>query len=194
MILFYAWDSSAATAWRWVSIFVYCSMLMVSADVLTRSSRPESLWWILTAPVDRLRFSWSTVALARVFHLAPLFAALAVLELRAGGSWSRRSALLLELLMLGDLLVVLGKVIFPDFPFSRARVEGKGDSRAERTFLASLLSGGVTALLYLFAWMGTAGLLAGAALFALLHVPLGIWARRRTAAAAADLELVGSGG
>jgi hypothetical protein len=194
MILFYASDPSAIAAWRWVSIFVYCSMLMLSADVLTRSSRPESLWWILTAPIDRLRFSWSTVALARAFHLAPLFAALAVLELRAGGSWSRRSALLLELLMLGDLLVVLGKVIFPDFPFSRARLEGKGGSRAELTFLATLLSGGATALLYLFAWMGTSGILGGAALFALLHLPATLWARRRSAAAAADLELEGSGG
>ncbi len=193
MILFYAWDSSALAAWRWVSIFVYGSMLMLSADVLTRSSRPESLWWILTAPIDRLRFSWSTVALARAFHLAPLFAALAVLELRAGGSWSRRSALLLELLMLGDLLLVLGKAFFPDFPFSRQRVEGKGSSRAELTFLASLLSGGATALLSLFAWMGTAGLLGGAALFALLHLPATLWARRRSAAAAADLELEGSG-
>jgi hypothetical protein len=194
LILFYAWDSSATPAWSWVSTFVYCSMLGISADVLTRSSRPESLWWILTAPIDRARFSYATVSLSRAFHLAPLFAAFVVLEVRAGGAWSHRSALLLELLMLGDLLVVLGKTIFPGFPFSRPRVEGKGGSRAERTFLGSLLSGCATGLLYLFARQGTAGILAGAALFALLHIPLSIWARRRTAAAAADLELEGSGG
>ena len=195
MILFYAWDSSATPAWSWVSTFVYCSMLGISADVLTRSSRPESL---LVDPDGRrsyrARFSYATVSLCRAFHLAPLFAAIVVLEVRAGGAWSHRSALLLELLMLGDLLVVLGKTIFPGFPFSRPRVEGKGGSRAERTFLGSLLSGCATGLLYLFARQGTAGILAGAALFALLHVPLSIWARRRTAAAAADLELEGSGG
>lgn len=175
-------------------VFFYCWMLVLSSDVLTRGSNPDSLWWILTAPIDRARFSLATVAMVRAFHLAPLFAALTIVEVRAGGSWPYRLAQLLEILALGDLLVVLGKAMFPDFPFSRLRMEGGGgSSRAALTLVGSLVGAVAAALTFGFGWFGAAGALAGAALFALLHIPVALWARRRAAAAAEELELAVAG-
>jgi hypothetical protein len=190
-ILFYFRGNFGAPASHGLSTFIYCWMLVLSVDVLTRSSRPESLWWILTAPIDRGRFSFASVWLVRAFQLAPLYAAVAIVEIRAGGSWPYRLALLLELLALGDLLVVLGKGLFPDFPFSRARLVGRGGSnRLVLTLLGSFVSGIATALVFGFGVFAAPGALAGAALFALLHIPATLWARRRAAAAAEGLELV----
>jgi hypothetical protein len=195
-ILFYFRGSGAARLGHGASSFIYCWMLVLSADVLTRSTRPESLWWILTAPIDRARFSLATLSLVRAFHLLPLFAASAAVELQAGGSWPSRLAVLAELLVLGDLLVVLGKGMFPDFPFSRLRSEGGGGtgSRVALTFIGGLVSGAASLLLLGFGRFGTPGALAGAAAFALLHIPASLWARRRTAVAAAELELVATSG
>lgn len=194
-ILFYFRGSSGPFSSRGTSTFFYCWMLVLSADVLTRSSRPESLWWILTAPIDRGRFSLASVWLVRVFQLAPLFAACAIVDLRAGGSWPYRLALLAELAALGDLLVVLGKALFPDFPFSRQRTEGAaGGSRIVLTLIGSMVSGLATLAVFVFGWYGAAGALAGTAVFALLHVPASLWARRRAAAAAQDLEMVATVG
>lgn len=194
-ILFYFRDSSLSRVLPGMSIFFYCWMLVLSSDVLTRGSNPESLWWILTAPIDRVRFSLATVSMVRAFHLLPLFAATTIVEVRAGGSWPYRLALLLELLALGDLLVVLGKAMFPDFPFSRMRLEGRGgSSRAALTLVGSLVSGIATALTFGFGRFGGSGALAGAAAFALLHIPIVLWARRRVADAAEQLEVVAPSG
>ncbi len=189
-ILFYLRGAFAGRSSSGLSAFFYCWMLVLSSDVLTRGSRPEGLWWVLTAPIDRTRFSLATVSLGRAFHLAPLFAAIAIVEIRAGGSWAYRLALLAELLVLGDLLIVLGKGIFPDFPFSRPRAEGgAAGSRTALTLVGSLVSGVATALVLLCEWLGIPGLLAGAAGLALLHVPASLWARRRAAGAAEGTEL-----
>ncbi len=175
--------------------FFYGWMLVLSSDVLTRGSNPDSLWWILTAPIDRARFSLATVSMGRAFHLAPLFAALTIVEVRAGGSWPYRLALLLELLALGDLLVVLGKAMFPDFPFSRPRMEGgAGGSRAALTLVGGLVGGLATARIFAFSRFGYAGSLPGADHIALLHIPAVLWARRRAAAAAEGLELASAPG
>ena len=194
-ILFYFRDSSLPHLMSGgLPIFFYCWMLVLSSDVLTRGSNPDSLWWILTAPIDRARFSLATVAMVRAFHLAPLFAAIAIVEIRTSASWPYRLALLLELLMLGDLLVVLGKAFFPDFPFSRPRMEGGGGgSRVALTLVGSLVGGTATALTFGFGWLGAPGAAAGAAIFALLHIPVALWARRRAAAAAEGLELAATG-
>jgi hypothetical protein len=190
LILFYLHGALGGRGSSGMSAFFYCWMLVLSSDALTRGSRPEGLWWILTAPIDRSRFSLATVSLGRAFHLAPLFAAIAIVEIRAGGSWPYRLALLAELLALGDLLIVLGKGIFPDFPFSRPRGEGGGaGSRTALTLVGGLVSGAAAGLLFLSEWLEITGVAAGAALFALLHVPASLWARRRAAAAAAELEL-----
>jgi hypothetical protein len=192
-ILFY-FRGSSLSGIPGLPIFFYCWMLALSSDVLTRGSKPESLWWILTAPIDRVRFSFATIVMIRAFHLAPLFAAIAVSELREEGSWPYRLAVLLELLALGDLLVVAGKALFPAFPFSRQRTEGGGSSaRIGLTLIGSLTSGVLTALTLGFGWFGAPGALAGAALFALLHVPVSLWARRRVAEAAERLELASAG-
>jgi hypothetical protein len=194
-ILFYFRDSSPSRLAAGMPVFFYCWMLVLSSDVLTRGSNPDSLWWILTAPIDRTRFSLATVTMVRVFHLAPLFAALTIVEVRSGGSWPDRLARLLEILALGDLLVVLGKAMFPDFPFSRPRMEGGGgSSRAGLTLVGSLVGGAATALTFGFGRFGTAGALAGAAFFALLHVPVVLWTRRRAASAAEELELASAPG
>jgi hypothetical protein len=190
LILFYLHGAFGGRSSSGMSAFFYCWMLVLSSDVLTRGSRPEGLWWILTAPIDRSRFSLATVSLGRAFHLAPLFAAIAIVEIRAGGSWAHRLARLAELLALGDLLIVLGKGIFPDFPFSRPRAEGgAAGSRAALTLVAGLVSGVATGLVVLCDWLGAPGLLIGAAVFALLHVPASLWARRRAAQAAEEIEL-----
>jgi hypothetical protein len=195
LILFYFRGSALPHMKSVTPVFFYCWMLVLSADALTRGSNPDSLWWILTAPIDRARFSLATVTMVRVFHLAPLFAALTLVEILAGGPWAYRLALLLELLTLGDLLVVLGKAMFPDFPFSRPRMEGGGGgSRAALTLVGSLVGGAATALTFGFGEFGAPGALAGAALFALLHIPVALWARRRAAAAAEQLEGVAAAG
>ena len=95
-ILFYFRSFSLPRLASGMPVFFYCWMLVLSSDVLTRGSNPDSLWWILTAPIDRARFSLATVTMVRAFHLAPLFAALAIVEVRAEGSWPYRLALLLE--------------------------------------------------------------------------------------------------
>jgi hypothetical protein len=173
--------------------YFYSWMLLLSADVLTRSSRPETLWFILTAPIDRTRFSLATLSLVRTFQLAPLFAVAAFSLLRGGGSWPHQAALLLELLALGDLLVISGKAVFPDFPFSRlSRTQGgAGGERFALMLIGSLLAGIATAAIFAFDLLGTRGALAGAALFVLLRFPALHWARRRAAVAAARMELVG---
>jgi hypothetical protein len=174
--------------------YFYSWMLVLSADVLTRSSRPETLWFILTSPIDRTRFSLATLPLVRAFQLAPLFAVAAFSVLRGNGTWPYRAALLLELLALGDLLVIAGKAVFPDFPFSRLSKTqgGAGGERFALMLIGSVLAGLATAAVFALDRLGWEGALAGAALFALLRFPALHWARRRTAAAAARMELVGS--
>ncbi|HSN86766.1 MAG TPA: hypothetical protein VL025_08410 [Thermoanaerobaculia bacterium] len=174
--------------------YFYSWMLVLSADVLTRSSRPETLWFILASPIDRTRFSLATLSLVRAFQLAPLFAVAAFSVLRGNGTWPYRAALLLELLALGDLLVITGKAVFPDFPFSRLSKTqgGAGGERFALMLIGSVLAGLATAAVFALDLLGWEGALAGAALFALLRFPALHWARRRTATAASRMELVGS--
>ncbi len=191
-LLFYL-DHRGAYSSPPMSVFFFAWLLILSASVLIRSSRPENLCWILTAPIDRARFSLATVSLVRAFHLTPLFAALIIRQLRVDGPWPERLAFLAEMLMLGDLLILMGKGTFPDFPFSQLRQEGgAGASRTVLSLVAGLIAGGATLAVFLFNLLGLRGILAGAAVFALLHIPAGLWARRRTAAAAEGLELVAS--
>lgn len=173
--------------------YFYSWMLILSADVLTRSSRPETLWFILTAPIDRTRFSLATLSLVRAFQLAPLFAVAAFSLLREDGSRLQQAAMLLELLALGDLLVISGKALFPDFPFSRlSRTQGgAGGERFALMLIGSVLAGLATAAIFALDLLGPEGALAGAALFVLLRFPALHWARRRATAAAARMELVG---
>jgi len=191
VLVFYARGSGTVRSVPLMAVYCYCWLLMAGTDVLTRSSRPESLWWILVSPVDRARFSLGTIPLVRAFQLAPLFAAMAVAQVRAGGTWPLRLALLAELLVLGDLLIVAGKGIFPDFPFSQSRAEG-GGSRTVLALLGALFGAVATAAVVVSGLFGVAGALAGAACFALLHVPAGIWARRRATTAAERLEMTAS--
>jgi hypothetical protein len=195
LMLFYFPSQSGALPGLPMTTFLYTWVLIVSADVLTRASRPEALWFLLTAPLDRTRFSMGTVGLVRAFQLAPLFLAAAWLELRRTGAWPHHLAVLLELLALGDLLILLAKVIFPDFPFSRPSRSGSMEGRrVVLMLLGGLASGLATALVFGLDLLGTPGALAGAALFFLLRFPAVYLARRRAADAAARLELAGGTG
>ena len=195
MLLFYFQDFGYSRSGPLLSFFFYAWMLVLAADVLTRSSRPQSLWWILTAPIDRARVSLATLTLVRIFQLAPLFAAAVGAEARSGAPWPQQLAVAAELLALGDLLVLVGKGMFPDFPFSRPRAEG-GVS-AERTVLnlvGSLVSGVATVAIFVFGLFGVPGILTGAAVFAVLRFPVAVWVRRRATVAAEQLELLAMGG
>lgn len=193
LMLFYLRNAGVVRSIPLMVVYFYSWMLMMGSHALIRSSRPESLWWILVSPVDRARFSLGTLALVRLFHLAPLSVAMAVALLRAGGTWPLRLAALAELLALGDLLVVLSKGMIPDFPFSQSRTdEGGSGSRTALAMMGIVFGGVTTAVVFLFGLFGTPGALAGAAFFALLHIPARIWTRRRTTAAAESLEMTAS--
>ncbi len=189
-LLFYFPDTPGSSKGPLMSVFFYGWFLVLSADVLTRSSRPESLWWILTSPIDRTRFSLSSLSMVRAFQLLPLFAAAVLAQIRSGTALPALLATAAELLALGDLLVFMGKGLFPDFPFSRLRAEGgAAGARAALTLVGSTVSGLFTGLVYVFGLWGVRGALTGAAVFFLLRFPVAFWARRRTAIAADRLEL-----
>jgi hypothetical protein len=195
MMIFYLRNFGIVRSTPLMVVYFYCWMLMIGSHALTRSSRPESLWWILVSPVDRARFSLGTLTLVRLFHLAPLSAAMAVALIRAGGTGPLLLALLAELVALGDLLVVMGKGMFPDFPFSQSRTdEGGSGARTALALMGSVFGGVTTAAIFAFGFFGVPGALSGAAFFTLLHIPAGLWARRRTIAAAESLEMAASVG
>ena len=172
-------------------VFLYIWLLLLSSDTLTRSSRPDTIWFLLVSPIDRAAFSLGTVTLLRVLLLAPGLAALAWLELRSADSWQQALPVLLEMLAAGDLMVLLGKGLFPEFPFSRAaKNEGEAGGQRMVTALIGGLIGGVAAgLIAAFGHFGTTGVLVGAAFFGLLRFPAAAWARRRAARAVKSLEL-----
>ncbi|MFL6193206.1 MAG: hypothetical protein ACJ75H_03475 [Thermoanaerobaculia bacterium] len=189
-LLFYLRGRADGPPPRGFTVFIYSWFLVLAGDVLTRSTRPASLWWILTSPIDRTRFSMATVSLVRAFQLAPLFAASAIAEVRQGGFGPDRLALIAEMLALGDFLVLAGKALFPDFPFSQPRSEGAGGGhRMALMLVGGLVSGGAALAVWASGLFGVRGLLAGAAAFFLLRFPLERWARRRAAVAAASLEM-----
>ena len=189
-LLFYFPDTPGSSKGPLMSVFFYGWFLVLSADVLTRSSRPESLWWILASPIDRTRFSLSSLSMVRAFQLLPLFAAAVLAQFRSRVPIPILLATAAELLALGDLLVFTGKGLFPDFPFSRPRAEGgAAGSRAALTLVGGTVSGLFTGMVYVFGLWGIRGALTGAAVFFLLRFPAASWARRRTAVAADGLEL-----
>lgn len=174
--------------------FFFCWLLFLGADTLTRSQRPGSLWWLLSSPIDRTRFSLATISLLRLFLLVPLAAAVALLTLRQGlqpdASLAQSLWYLAALVAWGDLLLLLGKVAYPEFPFSRGREGGMAADRFAIVFVGALVSGAVTGALALCQPFGTPGFALAALAGVLLHLPASHWARRRTARAAARLDLV----
>jgi hypothetical protein len=179
----------------WSVTFFYGVMLFVSADTLTRSRRPESLWWLLSSPIDRTRFSLATVPLLRLLMLVPISIALALIALRqpapAGGSWPLRILSFLALVAYGDLVLVLGKGTFPEFPFSRAAKSAGGSSgeRFARTLIGMPVSGVGAAAVLACQRFGAPGIAFGGLAAVVLHLPAFLWARRRTRRAAAELDL-----
>jgi hypothetical protein len=92
----------------------------------------------------------------------------------------------------GDLMLLLGKIVFPQFPFSlpSRREGGAAGARIMAALGGGLVSGAGLGLVLLSRHYGMRGVLAGILLFLLLHPPVALWARRRTAGAVAGLEMV----
>jgi len=118
----------------------------------------------------------------------------ALLTLRQGlqpdQSWPQSLWYLAALVAWGDLLLLLGKVAYPEFPFSRGREGGMAAERFAILFIGALVSGAVTAVLAVSQLFGAPGFALAALAAVLLHLPASHWARRRTARAAARLDLV----
>jgi hypothetical protein len=193
MLVFYARPNSHTDAWLVLSLYGWT--LFLSASTLIRSQRPESLWWLLSSPIDRTRFSLATIPLLRLLMLLPTSVAVALLSLRhptpAGGSWPLELLSFLGLLAYGDLFLLLGKVMYPDFPFSRA-VAGAGATAGRRVggfMFGALLSAAGTAAIRFCQHFGAPGIAWGCLAAVALHGPAFLWARRRTRRAAAHLDL-----
>jgi hypothetical protein len=185
--------STSMRTWSaWMALGLMGWLVLPSVDVVTRSPRPELLWFLLVSPMDRARFSRSVISLMRAFQLLPLLAVFAAFRWKFAGETLVDRVLFLALLACYlDLLLVAGRGLFPEFPFSRAAREetSMGGRR-----MALLLTGGVvsavgTGSLYLLAQFGRPGVAGSVAALALLHLPAGWWMRRRVAAAADGLEL-----
>ena len=166
--------------------------LMLSVDVLTRSSRPASLWCLLVSPVDRARLSAASVSIVRVFQLLPLaFVLLAVQLFRAEGSLPARLLTFAQLILFGDLLILIGRGLFPGFPFSRpARMEGEsGGRRALVILMGATISGLGGFVLWLFSLAGLVGMALAVAMLLAARWPAQLWMRERVGSAAESLEL-----
>lgn len=192
LILFYTRGPASVVLGSGFVTFFFGWFLLLSIDVLTRSSRPAVLWCVLVAPIDRAKLSFAAISLVRWFQLLPLAALLVGLEIFTGkGPPLPRALRLAELIAFGDLLILFGRGMAPDFPFSRAsRSEGQDAGRRTVLMLFGGLAAGIgTAIVTVSGLFGIAGAAAGAAILLAARVPATAWARRRVAAAAVGLEL-----
>jgi hypothetical protein len=141
--------------------------------------------------VDRARFSERAVDLMRAFQLLPLIAVFAATKWKVLGVDIPSRLLFLALTAAyGDLLILTGRGIFPEFPFSRPG----GAEAATGRRMAVMLGGGLatglcTAGLYLLGSRGAAGMAAAIVLLVVARFPVAFWMRRRVAAASEELEL-----
>jgi len=175
----------------WIGLSFAGWLLLASMDVLTRSARPELLWFVLVSPVDRARFSERAVDLMRFFQLLPLLLIFAAIKWKAiAPDLGGRLLFLALLAAYGDLLILAGRGIFPEFPFSRpGGAESTTGRRMAVLLVGSLASAAATAALYQLARRGNAGMAMAIALLAVAHFPVGAWMRRRVETAADELEL-----
>jgi len=183
---------SSGDRWTpWFGLGFVGWMLLAAMDVLTRSPRPELLWFVLVSPVDRARFSERAVDLMRAFQLLPLIVLFAAIKWKASGVDVPSRLLFLALVAVwGDLLILAGRAFFPEFPFSRP---GGAEAVTGRRMAVLLVGGVATGLctvgLYLLGRRGAAGMAAAIVLLVLARFPVAFWMRRRVAAASESLEL-----
>lgn len=192
LILFYTRGPASSVLGSGFVTFFFGWFLLLAVDVLTRSSRPGVLWCVLVSPIDRAKLSFAAISLVRWFQLLPLAALLVGLEVFTGeGPPLARALRLVELIAFGDLLILVGRGIAPDFPFSRAsRTDGQDAGRRTVLMLFGGLAAGIgTAIVAVSGRLGIAGAAAGAAILLTARVPVTAWTRRRVAAAAIGLEL-----
>jgi len=108
----------------------------------------------------------------------------------AGPDVPSRLLFLALLAAYGDLVIVAGRGVFPEFPFSRpGGAESTTGRRMAVLLVGSLASAAATAALYQLARRGNAGMAMAIALLAVAHFPVGAWMRRRVETAADELEL-----
>jgi hypothetical protein len=175
----------------WFGMFFLGCFLIASMDVLTRTGRPESMWCVLVAPVDRARFSASSVPLMRAIQLLPLVLIVAIAGAMSPGStaWGR-IVFCVEALLYGDLLILTGRALFPEFPFTRpSRVDATSGRRMVLVLCGTLLSSALTGAMYAadrFLPYGYVVVIAG---LVVLRFPVQWWMLRRVTAAAEDIEL-----
>jgi hypothetical protein len=143
--------------------------------------------------VDRARLSAASVSIVRVFQLLPLAVVLLAVQLfRGEGSVAERLLTFAQLILLGDLLILIGRGLFPGFPFSRpARMEGEsGDRRVLVILMGAMISALGGFVLWLFGLAGLVGMALAVAMLLAARWPAAVWMRRRVGSAAESLELV----
>lgn len=173
----------------WTGMFFIGCFLIASMDVLTRTARPEALWPVLVAPLDRARFSASSVRLLRIAQLVPMVAVLAIVRGTAAPP-AELALYCVEALLFGDLLILFGRAIFPEFPFSRpSRADATTGRRVVLILSGTLVSGVLTGGMYAAERFVPHGIFVVMLGLIVLRFPLGWWMRRRVAAAAEDIEL-----
>jgi hypothetical protein len=199
LVMLVLYSRPAAPDDPWLVPSIYGWGLFMSASTLIRSQHPESLWWLLSSPVDRTRFSLSTIPLLRLLILLPMSATVALISLRhpspPGTTWALKLLSLLALVAYGDLVLLLGKVMFPEFPFSLPAT-GAGATTGRRfgsVMLGLPASGAGTAAILGFQHFGAPGIASGAVAALALHGPAYLWARRRARRAAEHLDLASLG-
>ena len=175
----------------WFGMFFVGCFLIASMDVLTRAAKPESLWCVLVAPLDRVRFSASSVALTRATQLLPMVAVLAVAQAMQPGIRVVDAVLFCaQALLYGDLLILLGRGLFPEFPFSRpSRADAASGRRVVLILCGTFLSGLLTGGMYVAERFVPRGTILVFAALVLLRFPLRWWMLRRVGVAAEDIEL-----
>jgi len=174
----------------WFGMFFLGCFLIASMDVLTRTGRPESMLFVLVAPVDRARFSGSSVPLMRVTQLLPLVVIVAIAGAMSPGTAWERTVFCVEALLYGDLLILLGRALFPEFPFTRpSRADATSGRRMVLVLCGTLLSGLLTGGMYAASRFLPHGYVLVIAGLVALRFPVQAWMRRRVAAAAEDIEL-----
>ena len=95
-----------------------------------------------------------------------------------------------EALLYGDVLILLGRGFFPEFPFSRtSRSDARMGRRMALILSGTLLSGVLTGAMYLAGRVIPHGVLLVLAVLFVVRFPLGWWMRRRVAVAAETVEL-----
>ncbi len=167
-------------------------LVVVQGAPFSRSSQPGNLWCVLVSPLRRGRFAMAVASVLRLWFLLPAAALILGYELLAARMAPLPAATgIAKIWAMGELMLRLGRGLLPEMPFSKPmRAAGeRAGAQIGFALAAAAVSGGCTLVLAAAGRFGWAGDLAGAAVFALLAIPAGWWAKRRVAEASERFEL-----